>query len=154
MIVYRNPLPEQMGAVRQLRWDILRDPILPMDDTVTDEYDTHAATEHGALWQVQFGAQLLATGRIHLPEPGVGKIRFMATRMDRQGQGLGSLLLTEMESRVSQRETSIRPTKLEANARISALGFYEKLGYAAVGEEFELVGVPHVKIEKVLRASN
>jgi len=36
------------------------------------------------------------------------------------------------------------------HARKTAMGFYEKLGYAAVGDEFSEVGIPHVEMKKNL----
>lgn len=152
MIEYRNPSPEHMGEVLALRWQELRDPSQPMDDTVTDEYDTAPSTVHGAIYQVQFGRLLLTTGRIHTPkgEPGLRQIRYMATRSDRQGMGLGSKLLSAMEAEVKLGLSAGEQVRLVANARWSALPFYEKLGYIVVGDDFELVGIPHVRIEKQL----
>jgi predicted GNAT family N-acyltransferase len=36
------------------------------------------------------------------------------------------------------------------NARKTAVGFYEKLGYNAKGDEFEEVTIPHFLMEKTL----
>jgi predicted GNAT family N-acyltransferase len=41
-------------------------------------------------------------------------------------------------------------TSLSLHARKSAIGFYRKLGYAAVGKEFIEVTVPHQKMIKKL----
>jgi hypothetical protein len=39
-------------------------------------------------------------------------------------------------------------TNLVLNARASAVGFYEKLGYAVIGEEFIDVTIAHVRMVK------
>jgi predicted GNAT family N-acyltransferase len=36
------------------------------------------------------------------------------------------------------------------HARKTAIGFYEKLGYTAEGDEFSEVGIPHVEMRKSL----
>jgi predicted GNAT family N-acyltransferase len=36
------------------------------------------------------------------------------------------------------------------HARVSATGFYEKLGYEIRGEQFDEVTIPHYIMEKVL----
>jgi predicted GNAT family N-acyltransferase len=40
--------------------------------------------------------------------------------------------------------------KLSMHARKSAIGFYQKLGYEIVGEEFEEVTIPHYEMQKTL----
>ena len=37
------------------------------------------------------------------------------------------------------------------HARMTAVGFYAKLGYTRVGDGFTEVGIPHVKMEKRLQ---
>jgi predicted GNAT family N-acyltransferase len=40
--------------------------------------------------------------------------------------------------------------KIMMHARKSAMGFYEKLGYKVVGDEFEEITIPHYIMEKKL----
>ena len=155
MYSYRNPSPSEMGAVLQMRWENLRDPQQPIDEKqVTDEYESAESTVHGLVIQRGFGARIVGTGRIHRPteSPEVGWIRYMAVDERRRGQGLGRLLLEGMEAQAIALPTEIPLVRLEANARLSALGYYQELGYTAVGDEFELVGLPHVRIVKQLQA--
>lgn len=77
------------------------------------------------------------------------KIRQMAVDNTRQSQGLGRQLLTAVEEDLRERGVS----SLELAARREAVGFYEKLGYLSVGEEFVEVGIPHRHMEKLLRAT-
>jgi len=150
MIVYRNPLPEQMGEVLKLRWNVLRDPNLPMDGTETDMYDTNPMTVHGALFQIGFGSLLVATGRIHIPEesPEVRQLRYMAVRPNMSRRGYGAMLLQNMELEALSIKAPVAAQRFEANARVSALPFYKELGYSAIGNEFDVVGVRHVKVTK------
>jgi predicted GNAT family N-acyltransferase len=138
-----------------MRWNNLRDPNAPINEKeVTDAYDAAASTVHGLIVQRGFGAAIVGTGRIHRPieTPELGVIRYMAIDERRRGQGLGRLLLEGMEAQAKAIETGVPLERLEANARVTALGYYETLGYSAIGDEFELVGVPHVRIVKQFTA--
>jgi predicted GNAT family N-acyltransferase len=44
-------------------------------------------------------------------------------------------------------------THLLMHARLSAVGFYQKLGYEKVGGSFTEVGIPHVRMEKYIHLS-
>lgn len=75
------------------------------------------------------------------------KLRQMAVVPERRGTGLGSELVRFGEAlawRHGYREA-------ELHARLTARPFYERLGYAAVGDEFQEVGIPHIAMLKQLR---
>jgi predicted GNAT family N-acyltransferase len=77
------------------------------------------------------------------------RIRQMAVARRCQGQGQGRRILAEVERRLAG-DGFIH---LVLHARASAIGFYEKQGYAAAGEQFVEVTIPHVKMEKRLAAT-
>jgi ribosomal protein S18 acetylase RimI-like enzyme len=68
----------------------------------------------------------------------------MAVSPDRQRRGLGRRLLEDLENDLRARGFRT----LVLNARTSAVGFYERLGYSVLGEEFVDVTVPHVRMSK------
>jgi GNAT superfamily N-acetyltransferase len=74
------------------------------------------------------------------------RIRQMAVSPPHQRRGLGQRLMEELENNLRARGFR----KLVLNARTSAAGFYEKLGYRAVGNEFVDVTVPHVRMAKTV----
>ena len=74
------------------------------------------------------------------------KIRQMAVSPSHQGRGFGRRLLTELETDLRRRGFR----RFVLNARTSAAGFYERLGYAAVGNEFVDHTIPHVLMTKTL----
>lgn len=74
------------------------------------------------------------------------RLRQMAISPEFQGQGLGALLLAGAEQKVSVRGGK----RVELHARVSALGFYQKAGYAIVSEEYFEVGLPHRTMAKAL----
>lgn len=77
------------------------------------------------------------------------RIRQMAVSANCQGQGLGRKLLEEIEKQLLRRGFS----EISLHARLSAAGFYEQLGYDRASEVFTEVGLPHVRMQKSLIAS-
>ncbi|MEX0331250.1 MAG: GNAT family N-acetyltransferase [Puniceicoccaceae bacterium] len=80
---------------------------------------------------------------------GLAQIRQMAVREDMQGRGFGRFLMTAVEPIL--RASGVG--RIFLNARDRAIAFYEKLGYAGVGEPFTEVGIPHLRMEKALADS-
>lgn len=75
------------------------------------------------------------------------RLRGMATETEFQKQGLGKMLIEFALDELSRRDCDL----LWFNARTSALGFYEKLGFTAVGGEFDIPGVgPHRVMSRLL----
>lgn len=65
------------------------------------------------------------------------KLRGMATLPEFQGQGLSQALLRTAFPVIKQNQCTL----LWCNARVSAMGFYTKVGFTANSEPFE---VPHI----------
>jgi len=66
------------------------------------------------------------------------QLRGMATLAEFQGQGMSSALLSAAFPLIKQNHVK----KLWCNARVGAVGFYEKVGFTKVnGEEFDIPGV-------------
>lgn len=74
------------------------------------------------------------------------RLRQMAVPNSMQGKGIGRALMIFAEN--IARDLGYR--KLCMHARVTALGFYEKLGYTTNGEEFIEVTIPHYIMEKAL----
>jgi ribosomal protein S18 acetylase RimI-like enzyme len=58
----------------------------------------------------------------------------MATLPDMQGRGAGRALVAEGDRVAAAAGAAL----MWCNARVTARGFYERLGYVAVGDAFEL----------------
>jgi GNAT superfamily N-acetyltransferase len=83
---------------------------------------------------------LFEIGNTNFAEQKSFQIRGMAVLYSHQKQGVGEALVNEAESFcVTEKATSIW-----FNARTSAVGFYQKMGYEIIGSEFEIKEVgPH-----------
>ena len=75
---------------------------------------------------------------------GTCKLRQMAVRPKLQGTGLGAAMMNYAE----QLAKDAGYKKMVMNARKTAKGFYEKLGYEIEGDEFVEVTLPHFYMQK------
>jgi GNAT superfamily N-acetyltransferase len=78
--------------------------------------------------------------------PTTVRLRQMAVLNDLQGKGIGRALMTFAENIARDRGYKT----LRMHARKNATGFYEKMGYRVVGNEFTEVTIPHYLMEKKL----
>jgi len=86
----------------------------------------------------------VATGRIDLEREGkIGRVAVVSTERRR---GIGRLVMAELEN--VAREAGL--ARVTLHAQVTAAAFYERLGYAAQGDEFEEAGIPHVAMHKDL----
>ena len=74
------------------------------------------------------------------------QLRQMAVTSGLQGKGIGRVLTYFAENVARDRGYK----KILMNARKTAMGFYEKLGYSKTGNEFLEVTIPHFVMEKNL----
>lgn len=146
--------PITPAETRPLRAEILRpgqDPktLTLYGDDVPGSF--HAgAFEHGALVSV---ATVYAEPMPAAPGPGLDpsnafRLRGMATKAHLQGRGYGRAVLERCIEHVRESGAEI----LWCNARVGALGFYRRLGFETVGDEFEIEGIgPHYVMWKAVR---
>jgi len=72
------------------------------------------------------------------------KIRQMAVSPEHAEKGRGRSLLKFLEDFLARQAI----THLSMHARMTAVGFYEKLGFERDGVEFVEVGIPHIRMVK------
>ena len=78
--------------------------------------------------------------------PTEARIRQMAVSPSHQRKGLGRRIMSELENYLQGRGFN----SFVLNARTSAEGFYEQLGYTVVGGEYVDFTVPHVRMTKTV----
>jgi len=144
----RSPESEsEFVAYYELRWRVLRKPWGQPSGSERDELD--AAATHVAGYDE--AKRLVCVGRLHAVETGVGQVRYMAVEEPMRGRGLGQAVLDELE-RLAKRQGM---TAIRLDARESAVGFYQRNGYATEGEGHTLFGdVHHSKMRKQFAVSN
>ena len=75
------------------------------------------------------------------------RLRQMAVSNNLQGKGIGRALMVFAENIARDMGYEI----LMMHARVTAIGFYEKLGYVKKDGQFIEITIPHVVMEKRLR---
>ncbi len=126
---------------RELRQRVLR-PHQTLDQVAADE------PEAGIALGAFADGRLIAVGMITDGEdPGVWRVRGMATDAPARGQGAGSAVLGGLVTRAIERGA----TRVWCNARTPALSLYERAGFRRASEVFELPDVgPHVVMELLI----
>jgi len=141
--------PITATEARTVRLPVLRAG-LPPESAILD-HDDDPGTRHFGAFE---GPRLVGVATFFAepcpvrPGPRAWRLRGMATLADRQGHGAGSRLVAKGVETAKAADAAL----MWCNARVSARGFYEKLGFAAIGDEFDLpVAGPHFVMIKDLR---
>ena len=135
------------NEVIALRQAVLR-PGLPREASIYD-VDTLPATRH--LVAIDAAARVVGCATI-FPEPFEGRadlawrLRGMAVAPERRGSGVGRKLLMAIDEMMRAR-TPV--PLLWCNARVTAIGFYQRCGWTVVSGEFDVPGIgPHVNMTR------
>jgi predicted GNAT family N-acyltransferase len=124
-----------------LRQEVLRQPLGL--DLFQEDLDGEASQQHFG-W---FEAGELVACAIAVPQSAThATIRQMAVEASHRGKGYGSKLLSHIETQLVR--AGYRTVSL--HARETAVTFYEKAGYQAIGERFVEIGIAHFKMSKQL----
>ncbi len=130
--------------VRALRLRVLR-PGQPWSSVVHD-YDSWPDTFHVAAFSPQ---NLIVACATFYPEPtedgrAAWRLRAMASAPEVRGQGYGAACLRYGLAEVRRRGAAL----VWCNARSGAVGFYQRLGFAVVSDEFDIPSIgPHYVME-------
>ena len=127
---------------------------VPLQEEV-DALDTDPTTFHCVAYD---GDRPVGTGRVlgDPARPGEAHIGRLAVRKDRRGTGLGALMMAHLEGVAAAQYGIADGTDLVVRVELSALeyamGFYARLGYAAVsGERYLDAGIWHQDMARTVR---
>ena len=109
------------------------------------EWDEDDATAIHAVAVNRMG-KALATGRLLVHGPGVGRIGRMAVQKQMRGTRLGRQVLDALME--AARERGDRQVIL--HAQCSAEGFYKRAGYSVQGDVYEEAGIAHINMAREL----
>jgi predicted GNAT family N-acyltransferase len=131
------------AEARDLRFRVLYEPLgLPRDlveDTDGRGYEHLAA--------IAPGGGVVGYARLHL-EGGESQAYQVAVDDAWRARGVGAALMRAVE----RRARAAGRDSVQLDARETAVGFYERLGYAAIGEPFlsARTGTPHRRMRRAL----
>ena len=145
-IMYKCRAPKNKTELAQyyhLRWQILRQPWQQPKGSEKD--DLERQSYHRVI--VDDIDNIVGVGRLHKSSQYEAQIRYMAISPSVQGQGLGKLLIAELEFVAAQ--AGIK--KITLNARADAIGFYQQLSYVDNGYSHTLYDeVSHNRMTKTI----
>lgn len=130
--------PEEQPALRQVRETVF---VAEQGVPIELEWDAGDTRAVHLLARDEDG-QPVGTGRL-LPDGHIGR---MAVLKGWRGQGIGSALLNALVDLARQQGLN----SVRLNAQCSALGFYRRHGFVAVGEVFDDAGIPHQHMQREL----
>jgi ribosomal protein S18 acetylase RimI-like enzyme len=132
---------------------IVRHPVLregkPIDSCKFDSDDLASTFHLGAFYKNQLTGVItvLSNNLSAINLPNHYQIRGMAVLQEFQKKGIGEALVNYAENEIKK----LKGNLIWMNARIVAVGFYEKLGYIIKGREFDVPQVgPHFIMIKYL----
>ncbi len=132
---------KQHQQMIDLRYEVLRKPLglnFTAEQLAAEEYDILLGCYHDS------GDDLLGCSVLSSVDEHTLQLRQMAVAKEQQGSGVGRSLI-EYAEEVAK---CMGITKIVLHARKSVEGFYLKLGYHIVGDEFVEVSIPHYHMEK------
>ena len=124
-----------------LRYDILRKPL-----NLSFESDELDKEKNDILIGAFEEEKMLGCCLLTKIDKDCMRLRQMAVQNNLQGRGIGASMMNFAEH--VARDAGYK--KLTMHARKSAIGFYEKLGYKVLGDEFIEISIPHYIMEKKL----
>lgn len=136
-IIYNS---EDYWKVLRMRELVLRLPLglrYSAEDIKNEKGESIFAVLNGS--QIAASCQFVVSGQN-------AKMRQVATAKAFQGQGIGRELYLYCEEHLQKKGVK----EIYCHARKSAVSFYEKLNFEVISDEFEEVGVPHVKMKKTI----
>jgi predicted GNAT family N-acyltransferase len=125
----------------ELRKSVLRKPL-----GLTYSKEDLERDQHDLLIGAFEDDEILACCILTKKDPGTFQLRQMAVDQRMQRNGVGAAIMHFAENLA--KDSGGR--EIMMHARKTAIGFYEKLGYTAEGDEFSEVGIPHVEMRKSL----
>ena len=90
------------------------------------------------------GERIIGCLRIYQKEPGVLQIGRVAVIESQRGRGIGMQM---MRQAISYVRDNLKDEKIYLEAQTYAIGFYEKLGFKVISDEFLDEGIPHKGME-------
>ena len=124
---------EELEAYYDLRYRVLRQPLGQPKGTEKDDYEP--ISYHFMAVDDETG-EVVGVVKLYEKSPGEGQLSHMAVAENRQGQGIGRIMVEAVEAKA--REIGLKTVGM--TARENVVGFYEKCGYRIMELSYVLHG--------------
>jgi predicted GNAT family N-acyltransferase len=135
--------PEKVLHARSVRENVFQ-----KEQGVSQQIDFDAEDATATHFIAYYDGRPVGTARIRFPyAPTQAKLERFAVLSEMRGKKIGELILKKIEEHV----LTMKVAEIVLNSELEAKGFYEKYGYATIGEVYEEVNIPHIKMKKVFK---
>jgi predicted GNAT family N-acyltransferase len=131
--------PEEMRTALRIRHAVF-----VAEQGVPEELEQDADDRVAVHYLLWLGDAAIGTARLVLKPGGLGKIGRVALLSEHRGAGHGAALMQHLID--DARARGCRGLALDA--QISVLSFYQRLGFAAEGDEFLDAGIRHRRMRR------
>lgn len=128
-------------AIRRIRFAVFVDEQRVPEEVELDDRDPVCV--HVLAYS---NGRAVGTGRIDLrpQHGGAGKVGRVAVLREARGRGVGNAIMHALHRIAKERGVE----RVWCHAQVSAVPFYERLGYRTVGERFFEAGIEHVRMRR------
>ncbi len=117
------------------RWLVLRAPEGMDRGTEKDKYDDSAFHLVAVC-----NDKVIGSARLRELSPELGSIAYVSVLPEFRNQGIGTKLVNKLIEKAKEENLK----RLRLMTRITALGFYKRLGFLEAGEPFDYLDIPHI----------
>ena len=131
-IIVKSPSTgDEFEAYYDLRYRVLRAPLGQPKGTEKDDYEP---ISYHFMAVDEETCEVVGVVKLYEKAHGIGQLSHMAVVEDRQGQGIGRIMVEAVEAKA--RELNFK--KYGMTARDNVVGFYKKCGHHVVGISYVL----------------
>jgi predicted GNAT family N-acyltransferase len=131
---------EELAQYFELRWRILRAPWGEPQGSEIDDIEDRCC--HIMAMDDQI---IVGVGRLQFNSADEAQIRYMAVKMDYEGNGIGRIIVNALEQEAMDRNINT----VTLDAREPAVGFYQNLGYSVECKSYVLFDkIQHYRMTK------
>lgn len=116
------------------RWLVLRAPLGMDRGTEKDKYDDNAFHLVALC-----NDRVIGSARLRELSEELGNIAYVSVLPEFCNQGIGTKLIENLIEKAQEKNLK----SLRLMARMTALGFYKRLGFSEIGEPFDFLDIPH-----------
>ncbi len=125
------------------RWLVLRAPLGMVQGTEQDKYDSsafHVIAVCDRLRGSVAERTIVGSARLRELSPEIGSIAYVCVLPEFRRQGIGTKLIQKLIEAAQVRQLK----SLRLKSRMTAVDFYQRLGFSTNGEAFDFLNIPHI----------
>ncbi|NEP09623.1 MAG: GNAT family N-acetyltransferase [Symploca sp. SIO2C1] len=127
---------QELEEMYYQRWLVLRAPLGMVQGTEQDKYDSSAFHVVAVCDQ----RTIVGSARLRELSPEIGSIAYVCVLPEFRHQGIGTKLIQKLIEKAQAKQLK----SIRLKSRMTALDFYQRLGFSTNGEPFDFLNIPHI----------